>query len=147
PRGGAALPAPDHRRRAEARRGRGGRRRPGPVPDRGPAPHRGAGAPGRVQRAGGLTGAVAKPFRFFTGPGAVSSPEKLLRAARRAEDLGYSSFVMADHFMMPMAPLVALQAVAEATSTLRLSQLVLAHGFRHPAVLAKELATLDVLSG
>lgn len=90
---------------------------------------------------------MAKPFRFFTGPGAVSSPEKLLRAARRAEDLGYSSFVMADHFMMPMAPLVALQAVAEATSTLRLSQLVLAHGFRHPAVLAKELATLDVLSG
>ena len=49
--------------------------------------------------------------------------------------------------MMPFAPLVALQAIADATTTLRVGQLVLAQDFRHPAVLAKELATLDVLSG
>jgi probable F420-dependent oxidoreductase len=75
-----------------------------------------------------------------------SDPGKLLRAARRVEDMGYSTFIVADHFMMPLAPLVALQAVAGATTSLRLGQLVLAQDFRHPAVLAKELATLDVLS-
>jgi len=54
---------------------------------------------------------------------------------------------MPDHFMFPFAPLPALQAVADATTTLRVTQLVLAADFRHPAVLAKELATVDVLSG
>ena len=49
--------------------------------------------------------------------------------------------------MFPFAPLPALQAVADATTTLRVTQLVLAADFRHPAVLAKELATVDVLSG
>ena len=49
--------------------------------------------------------------------------------------------------MMPFAPLIALQAIADATTTLRVGQLVLAQDFRHPAVLAKELASLDVFSG
>jgi probable F420-dependent oxidoreductase len=71
----------------------------------------------------------------------------MLAAARRAEDLGFSTFALPDHFFMPYAPLVALQAIADATTTLRVGQLVLAQDFRHPAVLAKELATLDVLSG
>jgi probable F420-dependent oxidoreductase len=70
-----------------------------------------------------------------------------LASARRAEDLGYSTFAMPDHFMFPLAPIPALQAVADATTTLRVTQLVLAADFRHPAVLAKELATVDVLSG
>ena len=48
--------------------------------------------------------------------------------------------------MRPFAPLVAGQAVADATATLRITQTVLAQDFREPAVLAKELATLDVLS-
>ncbi len=85
-------------------------------------------------------------IRFGTGAARTSDPVKLLAAARQAESLGYSTFVMPDHFMMPFAPLVALQAVADATTTLRLGQLVLVQDFRHPAVLAKELATLDVLS-
>lgn len=72
--------------------------------------------------------------------------EALRAAARKAEALGYSVFGVADHFMIPFAPLIGLQAVADATETIRLTQLVLAEGFRHPAVLAKELATLDVLS-
>jgi probable F420-dependent oxidoreductase len=54
---------------------------------------------------------------------------------------------MRDHFMFRFAPLPALQAVADATTTLRVTRLVLAADFRHPAVLAKELATVDVLSG
>jgi len=67
--------------------------------------------------------------------------------ARNAERLGYSTFAFGDHFMLSLAPLIALQAVADATTTLRLTQTVLNHDLRHPAVLAKELATLDLLSG
>src|SRR5262245_6187748 len=90
---------------------------------------------------------VVRPFRFgFTG-GASSKPQKLLDAARLVESLGYSTFGLADHFVRPFAPLVAGQAVADATTTLRITQTVLAQDFREPAVLAKELATLDVLSG
>ena len=87
-----------------------------------------------------------RPIRFGTGGGRVADRERLVAAARRAEDLGYSTFSMADHFGLPLAPLIALQAVADATTTLRITQTVLAQDFRHPAVLAKELATLDLLS-
>lgn len=87
-----------------------------------------------------------RPIRFgFTG-GVSSKREKLLDSARRAESLGYSTFGLADHFVRPFAPLIACQAVADATTTLRITQTVLAQDFREPAVLAKELATLDVLS-
>ena len=87
-----------------------------------------------------------RPFRFgFTG-GASSKREKLLESARHVEGLGYSTFGLADHFVRPLAPLIAGQAVADATTTLRITQTVLAQDFREPAVLAKELATLDVLS-
>ncbi len=93
-----------------------------------------------------MTTTAARPFRFgFTG-GASSKPQKLLDSARAVEALGYSTFGLADHFVRPFAPLVAGQAVADATSTLRITQTVLAQDFREPAVLAKELATLDVLS-
>jgi probable F420-dependent oxidoreductase len=81
----------------------------------------------------------------FTG-GASSKRVKLLDSARTVEALGYSTFGLADHFVRPFAPLIAGQAVADATTTLRITQTVLAQDFREPAVLAKELATLDVLS-
>jgi probable F420-dependent oxidoreductase len=67
--------------------------------------------------------------------------------ARRAEDLGYSALLMPDHFGNQLAPVPALAAVAAATSTLRLGSLVFGNDYRHPVVLAKEAATLDVLSG
>jgi probable F420-dependent oxidoreductase len=88
-----------------------------------------------------------RPIRFGTGAGRLADRDRLVAAARRAEDIGYSTFSMADHFGLPFAPLIALQAVADATTTLRITQTVLAHDFRQPAVLAKELATLDVFSG
>ncbi len=66
--------------------------------------------------------------------------------ARRAEALGYSSLLMPDHFGDQLAPVPALAAVAAATSTLRLGSLVFGNDYRHPVVLAKEAATLDVLS-
>jgi probable F420-dependent oxidoreductase len=88
-----------------------------------------------------------RPIRFGTGGGRGSDPARLISLAKRAEEIGNATFGMADHFMTAMAPLVALQALADATEKVRLSQIVLAQDFRHPAVLAKELATLDVLSG
>ena len=66
--------------------------------------------------------------------------------ARQAEALGYSTLFMPDHLGEQWAPLVALTVAAEATTTLRVGTLVLDNDFRHPVVLAKEAATLDLLS-
>jgi len=66
--------------------------------------------------------------------------------AKQAESLGYSSLLMPDHFGNQLAPIAALSAAATATSTLRIGTLVFANDFRHPAVLAKEAATIDLLS-
>src|SRR5436305_10632117 len=89
---------------------------------------------------------MVRPFRFgFTG-GSSSKRAKLLASARAVEALGFSTFGLADHFVRPLAPLIAGQAVADVTTTLRITQTVLAQDFREPTVLAKELATLDLLS-
>jgi probable F420-dependent oxidoreductase len=66
--------------------------------------------------------------------------------ARKVEDLGYSALLMPDHFGDQLAPVPALAAVADATTTLRMGSLVFGNDYRHPLVLAKEAATLDVLS-
>jgi probable F420-dependent oxidoreductase len=88
------------------------------------------------------------PFRFAaqlstTGEGTARS---WADQARRAEDLGYSALLMPDHFGDQLAPVPALAAVAGATTTLRMGSLVFGNDYRHPLVLAKEAATLDVLS-
>ncbi len=66
--------------------------------------------------------------------------------ARHCEGLGYSALLMPDHFGDQLAPVPALAAVAAATTTLRLGSLVFGNDYRHPFVLAKEAATLDLLS-
>lgn len=91
--------------------------------------------------------AEPRPIRFSAGPGRLRDRATLVGDGQLIERTGYSTFMLADHFMIPFAPLIALQAVADATQTLRLGQTVLNQDLRHPAVLAKELATLDVLSG
>lgn len=91
-----------------------------------------------------------RPFRFGVAAGAAMPGEALLAAARRAEELGYEVFSVSDHLNLPgseMAPLVTLAAVAAVTQRIELQPLVLANDFRHPALLAKETATLDLLSG
>lgn len=89
---------------------------------------------------------MAHPFRFgiqLTGPAPGMSWGA---TAAKLEDLGWSSLVMPDHFEDQLAVGPALAAAAEATSTLRLGALVYGNDYRHPVVLAKEVATLDVLS-
>lgn len=66
--------------------------------------------------------------------------------ARRIESMGYSGVYTPDHFDEQLAPMSALMAAADATSTLRIGSLVFDNDYRHPVVLAKEVATLDVLS-
>lgn len=86
-------------------------------------------------------------FRFGVQARGFTDAEEWREMARRAEGLGYDVFCMPDHFDQGPAPMVALAFAAEATTTLRLGTMVLANDFRHPAALAKEAATLDVLSG
>jgi probable F420-dependent oxidoreductase len=66
--------------------------------------------------------------------------------ARKAEDLGYSTLLISDHMGHGPAPLIYAATALEATTHLRVGTLVLAAPFRNPAVLAKEIATLDLLS-
>ena len=90
---------------------------------------------------------MARAFRFGIQISKASSGSEWTEMARKMEDLGYSSLMVPDHFGDQYAPLPALMAAADATSTLRVGTLVLDNDYRHPLVLAKELATLDVLSG
>jgi probable F420-dependent oxidoreductase len=69
-----------------------------------------------------------------------------LTTLRRVEDAGYSTFLVLDHFVRRLDPIAALGAAATATETLRLGSMVMDNDFRHPAVLAKAMATIDVLS-
>jgi probable F420-dependent oxidoreductase len=66
--------------------------------------------------------------------------------ARQIEDLGYSTLFLPDHFGSQWAPLVALTVAAEATTTLRVGSLVFDNDYRHPVVLAREVATLAIAS-
>lgn len=88
-----------------------------------------------------------RPFRFTVQASRLPHPDALLPLARRSEDMGVSVLTVADHLDDQLAPLAALMAVADATTTLRVGSLVFANDYRHPVVLAKEAATIDVLSG
>jgi len=88
-----------------------------------------------------------KPFRFGIQGRTTGPRDEWLEMVRRVEGLGYSSFLALDHFVRGLDPVASLMAAAMATTTLRVGGLVFANDFRHPAVLAKAAATIDVLSG
>ncbi|MDQ2679327.1 MAG: TIGR03621 family F420-dependent LLM class oxidoreductase [Actinomycetota bacterium] len=88
-----------------------------------------------------------RPFRFTIQASRLQHPDELRPLARKAEDLGVSTLTMADHLDDQVAPIAGLMAVADATTTLRVGSLVFCNDYRHPVVLAKEAATIDVLSG
>src|SRR4051794_9524753 len=88
-----------------------------------------------------------RKFRFGVQLATAPDGESWKALARKAEDLGFSTLFIPDHFGDQLAPLPALMAAADATTSLRVGALVLDNDFRHPVVLAKELASLDVLTG
>jgi probable F420-dependent oxidoreductase len=87
-----------------------------------------------------------RPFRFGVQLGGPADAKSWVEQARRVEDLGYSTLTMPDHFTDQLAPLPALAVAAAVTTTLRIGALVFDNDYKHPLVLAKELATQDVLS-
>ncbi|HYI61504.1 MAG TPA: TIGR03621 family F420-dependent LLM class oxidoreductase [Acidimicrobiales bacterium] len=91
--------------------------------------------------------AHARPFRFGVQLSTAPDGPAWAALARRVEELGYSTVFMPDHFGDQLSPTIALQAAADATTTLRVGSLVYDNDYRHPVVLAKDCATLDLLSG
>ena len=87
------------------------------------------------------------PFRFGVQLARASSGEGWAQTARRAESLGYDVLAMPDHLGNQFSPLAALSAAAAATTRLRICTFVFANDYRHPLILAREAATLDLLSG
>ena len=87
------------------------------------------------------------PFRFGVQFSTSTSGDVYRETVRKIEDLGYSTVFCPDHFDDQWAPTVALTVAAEATTNLRVAALVYDVDYRHPVTLAKEIATLDVVSG
>jgi probable F420-dependent oxidoreductase len=87
-----------------------------------------------------------QPFRFGVVSGQVQSHTAWISTARRAEQLGYATLLVVDRISMGLAPFSALAMAAGATTSLRVGTFVFCNDFRHPAVLSKEAATLDLLS-
>jgi probable F420-dependent oxidoreductase len=87
-----------------------------------------------------------RPFRFGVQANGTTDRAAWVGLARQVEALGYSTLTMPDHFTEQFAPVPALMTAAGATDRLRVGALVWSNDYRHPVVLAKELATMDVLS-
>ena len=103
---------------------------------------------------------MSKPFRFSLQCFNTDSPANWRTLISKTEDLGYSTFFLADHFLSPgpalegtfhppqlLGAVPAIAMALEQTSTLRVGCRVFCNDYRHPAILAKEAATMDYLSG
>jgi probable F420-dependent oxidoreductase len=88
-----------------------------------------------------------RPFRFGAGAIRAASGDEWKKLSRRVERGGFSTLHLADHFNDQLSPMPALAMAAAATTTLRVGPLVLCNDFRAPVELAKEVATIDRLSG
>jgi probable F420-dependent oxidoreductase len=88
-----------------------------------------------------------KPFRFGVGVGPSRSRAEWAEKARRLEGLGYDTLSVPDHLADFFSPMPALVSAAEATTTLRVGTNVLNNDFRHPVLVAREAATVDLLTG
>jgi probable F420-dependent oxidoreductase len=88
----------------------------------------------------------ARPFRFGVQEHRAHSAQQWRDRARALESMGFAALYLPDHFSEQPGPIAALMAAADATTSLRIGSLVLDNDYRHPVVLAKEAATLDLLS-
>lgn len=92
------------------------------------------------------------PFRFGIINEQMKAPAEWVRHVQNIESLGFSTFLIRDHFVPDFfgeqyAPISALMMTASVTSKLRVGTMVIGNDYRHPAILAKEIATIDALSG
>ncbi|OLB33709.1 MAG: hypothetical protein AUG82_10945 [Ktedonobacter sp. 13_1_20CM_4_53_11] len=89
-----------------------------------------------------------RPFRFGVVTAYAQSHTAWITTARRVEELGYATLLMPDRLSIgSLAPLTALAVAAQATTSLRIGSYVFCNEYRHPVLLAREAATLDLLSG
>ena len=89
---------------------------------------------------------MSRPFQLIAGIRQVVDRTTLIDHARTAESIGYTHLCIHDHLEPQLAAIPMLTAAAVATERLRVCPLVLNNDLRHPAVVAQELATLDVIS-
>lgn len=102
---------------------------------------------------------MTRPFRFGCQAYHATSRAEWRETAQMAEDLGYSSFMLADHYLGPgpalaatnhpvqtLAAIPAIAVAAEATTSIKVGARVMCIDYRNPVVLVKEMATLDLLS-
>jgi probable F420-dependent oxidoreductase len=87
-----------------------------------------------------------KPFRFGVNVLSAGSRAEWAAKARKLEDFGYAVLTVPDHLAQILAPMPALIAAAEATKHLRVGTNVLNNDFRHPVLVAREAATVDLLT-
>jgi probable F420-dependent oxidoreductase len=89
-----------------------------------------------------------RPFRFgtVTTAGTDASRARWAEHARRVEALGFSTLLVADHVGNTTVCTPRLAAAAVVTTTLRLGSYVYDNDFRHPVLLAREAAEIDILS-
>jgi probable F420-dependent oxidoreductase len=89
---------------------------------------------------------MARSFRFGVSVRRAKNRREWQEKARRVEALGYSSFLVPDHLADILPPLVPLVSAAEATETLRVGTFVLNNDLRHPALVARDSAAIDLLT-
>lgn len=88
-----------------------------------------------------------RPFTFSAAVEKILDAQDLSVVAHRAEAIGYTSLVVPDHLIAQLSPVPAMTAIAMATERLRVGTFVLNNDLHHPAVLAQDLASVDVISG
>ena len=90
---------------------------------------------------------MSHKFRFGVHVSEIDSAASWRDQARQIEDLGYSTLYMPDHFVdCQLAPMTGMAIAAAHTNTLRVCALVLDNDYKHPAIVAKEIATIDQLT-
>src|SRR6266545_4425327 len=87
-----------------------------------------------------------KPFRFGVNVRDAGSRAEWVDKARKVEGLGYSALMVPDHLAAMLAPIPAVLSAAEVTKRLRVGTNVLNNDLRHPVLVAREAATVDLLT-